>query len=363
MIYFITFVVTGFWAYKAKRGKKFYSVLIILWISLLAGLRDETIGTDILVYGNRTFEAARELNFQAFIQNTYFGLGIEPLYGLLNYIVALFTSNVHVLYFLVEFIMISLVYSRIFQLATPKDVVLGLLIFECLFMGSSYNLLRQGIAMSIVFFASQYLERKQYLKYIILSLIAVGFHSSAIIAVLFLIMYIVISKKNTIYTHIIIIITSCVITFLYSNVINILLDLGIISEKYLMYLGEVDKGLDIIVILIRIPMLLLILLFYKIYCEKNNSNNIINCFLVDILILEIILAELKVVSVPIYRISMYLSYFKMLAYPKLEEVLKNKRNKQIIVFFTVFYCLLVFVVLVMIRGNDEVYPYKTFLFK
>ena len=363
MIYFITFFVTGYWAYKAKKGKKVYSVLIILWISLLAGLRDETIGTDIMVYGNRTFEAANGLSFRAYIQSISVSMGIEPLYGLLNYIVAFFTPNVHVLYFFIEFIIINLVYSRLMQLETPRSVVLGLLIFECLFMGASYNLLRQGIAMSIIFFASQYLERKKYLKYILCTLIATGFHSSAIMGLLFLVMYIVIRKKNTIYTHILIIFASCVATLLYSSIINFLIYAGILSQKYLTYLDEANMGIDVIVILIRLPVLILILLFYKSYCKKNTTDGITNYFLVDIMILEIILAELKVISVPIYRISMYLSYFKMLAYPKLEQALENKKNKQIVIYFITFYCLLMFLVLVVIRGNDQVYPYKTFLFQ
>lgn len=360
MIYYITFFVTGFCAYEAKKGKKLFAYILIGWMIVLAGLRSETVGTDVLVYGNSLFESARTSDFSEYMFNNYNWYGIEPLYLLMTYFVSLVTSNVHILYFLIEFIIVGLVLSRLMQLEHPQSVLLGMFIFQCLFIGETFNLMRQSIAMAIIFFATQYFERRQYVRYLILVVIATGFHSTAIVGLLLLFIYLLLQKKNNMWIHLLIVMGSCVITFFYNEVLSKMIEFGIFSEKYSRYVNTAEGGFDFNIIILRLPILLLIFLFYKKY---QSQDRVTNSFLVDILILEIILAELRVLSDSIYRISLYLGYFKILAYPKLEEVLKKRTNKLIVMTLVILYCLIVFYYQIIIQGNNEIYPYETYLLK
>lgn len=71
-------------------------LLAILLPSFLAGYRDYTIGTDVLVYGNIWFHNAilsnNFWNYMEWANNSSIGV----LYATFNYVVSRFTSNVHI---------------------------------------------------------------------------------------------------------------------------------------------------------------------------------------------------------------------------------------------------------------------------
>ena len=80
------------------------TVFIALLIpSMLAGYRDYTIGTDVLVYGNYWFEMTKGLDLQSYVQWAT-ASSIGSLYALLNYTVSRFSENPHVFYFVLSFI-------------------------------------------------------------------------------------------------------------------------------------------------------------------------------------------------------------------------------------------------------------------
>ena len=72
-----------------------FAFLGLLIPSILAGVRDFSIGTDINVYGNIWFERAHNISLYQYLKwASVSSIGI--VYALLNYIVGLFTEDAHV---------------------------------------------------------------------------------------------------------------------------------------------------------------------------------------------------------------------------------------------------------------------------
>lgn len=78
------------------------------------------------------------------------------------------------------------------------NLFLGLIVYLTLFYLTSLSIIRQGLAMAIIMFSFHYIVEKKYLKYIIGCFIASMFHSSALIAMSFIPLYVLSNKKSLI---------------------------------------------------------------------------------------------------------------------------------------------------------------------
>lgn len=74
----------------------------------------------------------------------------------------------------------NLIYFSLRSKVNPKY---ALFIYLSMYMLVSFGMLRQICAVSIVVYSLRYIQKKQYLKYVFFTLLALGFHATAIVSI------------------------------------------------------------------------------------------------------------------------------------------------------------------------------------
>lgn len=170
------------------------SLIIILLTSILVAYRDYSIGTDTLMYAsiylnNANFEG-HEIGFRFLVK--FFNLFTnEPtfFFGFVCFLITFF-------YFLV---FKNLTYIK------SNNLIFLLLFFSLIFISSWYfsnitNGLRQGISLSIIYYALlRYFIFKKYFYFFIFYLIGLMFHYTSIFILPFLVIYHFISFRIFLY--------------------------------------------------------------------------------------------------------------------------------------------------------------------
>ena len=206
MIYIITFFISTIFVYLGDRykGNRIFSKVLliagVLCVSVLAGVRDLAIGTDIKTYGEWLFKGASSgISFFSFIKaNT----DIEPLFLTLVYAVAKFFSDSHWLYFAIGLLQYGFTLAGIMNFRGKISVPYSWLCFLLIFYGDTLNAMRQFIALAIAFWAFYYFFKGEYKKYVVWTIIAVLFHNTAIVSFFIAVIYFVLKNHNTFYTRV-----------------------------------------------------------------------------------------------------------------------------------------------------------------
>ena len=250
-IYIATFVSSSLFLYfssrvKTKRIRSLFAIIALLIPAILAGLRASTIGTDVRVYVVFYYEKA--LNSSSFID--YFSDLVssflsEPGYHLLNYVLSRVFKDYHWGLFFYQLISLILIYlglkrcERLFQ--TP--VWLGMMLYYFLLFNNSLNIMRQCMAVGFVFYGATYMFEKRYKRYVLFTVIALLFHTSSIISFVMLPMYMIlqqgksISQRKQIRPGCIFMLTFFILLIVGSQIITLLVNMGVIRAYYLEYLS------------------------------------------------------------------------------------------------------------------------------
>lgn len=207
-MYCVLFVFTTLFAYCTsaykRRNKRIhmliFGLITILLPCIFAGLRAETVGTDVLVYAKPVFSRAVQSSSLSRLCDRS---DLEIGYLFLAYITSRISSSLSLFLFLTEL----LCFVPVFIVAYRRDHVVPLwitiLVYLLLFYGSTLNVMRQSIAASLLLLAYQRFEDGHRFKALILVIVGSLFHKSMWIGILF---YVVVAlvlrnrlKKNNSY--------------------------------------------------------------------------------------------------------------------------------------------------------------------
>ncbi len=330
-------------------GFYFFSLLAILIPSILAGCRDYSIGTDVLTYGNYVFFSAAK-NADLFSLMGKYVTEIDPGYLVLNWLIARFVSDVHWFYFFFEFLVLILFYKSLYDNREKIQLWLGWFCLLTLFYSDTLNALRQSLAMAIILCGSKYIFNKKFLKYLAVVLVATLCHNTAIICILF---YFIAKLKSTV-SRTALVIASIVVMLFYQNVILLLVQVGALTSKFLRYTSGAQISFLLNPFLIRLPVLLLILFFYKKYVNNDQWGH----FLFLMLILDLVFSQIRSADAALYRVSLYFGVYKIIAYPKLVNALTGN-GRHIVEFVLFLFLIILWYYQIVIAGNNQVYPYTS----
>lgn len=218
-----------------------------------------------------------------------------------------------------------------------KYYVLGLIIFIG-YYGFIYEVeqLRNAKAVLIFLYSLRYAERREPWKYMLLNVIGMSFHTSAIV---YLLVYPFLNKESE-QKHRIIILAVCLVIFLfripiitatYDFFINI--SLGHIKERLITYkYAQLQQGLPLKLSISSLSTifsyLLLTLVGYNRLTEENKTNNLfINLFILYA-VCHLCFYEIGVLST---RVSALFIFAYVVLYPNLIASLETKTNKLLLV--------------------------------
>lgn len=187
MLYLTLFAVSAILLYFAQKSYARWPMMfwVIAYASIAAmcffsGARDNTIGTDIGVYGLETWHTAR-----SYMGDFWEGSGHvrrEPLYFAINYVAAALSNRFGMALFLIQFAMMA------FQLHALKrymDIVplwLSALVFNLYFFNLNLNLMCQGIAVAVFLWSIRFCESRDFKKLLLCAVICFFIHKSSAIA-------------------------------------------------------------------------------------------------------------------------------------------------------------------------------------
>lgn len=323
---------------KVEKLIYIFTVGVALCIpSVLAGMRDYSIGTDVLTYGNIWFYNAVGSDFKVYT-NWATSSSIGYLYAVINYIVAHFTINPHYFYFIYNFIENIIIFIAIYKNRDVVNVPLSMMTYYLLFYNLFLNVLRQGMALSLILLGFSLLREKRYVSFLIIVYIAVLFHNTAGIAVIFLLLYIFLKKNITLqsnlktikvvkkqdiinlqlfFERIIIIFLIIIIVILFEDIIRYLGSLGLVGDRYLMYINTEGVSGGVYQHLLGFCMPTLILFCIN---RSNLKFNIDYNFLFFVIITSTCFSFLMNKYTFLSRITLYFDIFFIISLP---YILKN----------------------------------------
>ncbi|NMA73042.1 MAG: EpsG family protein, partial [Bacteroidales bacterium] len=207
-----------------KINHRFARGIVFLTLWLIAGLR-YNVGRDFANY-------LREFNFLLYGRVSW--IDFEPGYRLLSSAIALFTTNAQYLFLVTSFITLWFVFKAIDK--HSESFYLSLFLFVAMyFYFNSFNEVRHYMAVSISFYGTRYLAKRDFTKYAITIVIASLFHYSALI-MLFAYFFVTRNYRRT--TYLMAIGIAVLIRILYFRIIPIVVPLIPRYANYLYYHRE-----------------------------------------------------------------------------------------------------------------------------
>ena len=387
IIYLFCFFISILLLYYSNRiknndlAKKIITYVALLIPCVLAGLRASNIGTDINVYLKNLFLSASASNsFKSYLSMGWFLLwknvyvnNYEMGFVSIVYIVTKITNNMQCVLFIVQALVIFPLYNGLKKYDFLKNKLwLSMLVYYLMLYNVSLNLMRQFIGISFVFWGLSCIinrDKHSALKYIILQILGMLFHTSSIIGIIILAIYFLLrsNKKlkylrlsnkvvniNVIYGVGILLISFLLIMNL--NILNSILNL-FNFDRYDAYISGNVIFLASKVIRI-IPIISIFIYVRKSFLQKDNAW----FYLVIYLLNEVVLAQLSSVAGGSHsgRVGYAFQMFSIISLPLLCESIDNKKSKKIINCLLGIYLIFYWWYVFAYQGYNETIPFKAF---
>ena len=369
--YLITFGISIGLFYSTQKYKfpkyqeRFIIMLAVVIPCILAALRAETIGTDVLVYAKPLFD--RAVGSQTFIDfysssiynyistwNVHNVSRFEIGYLIIVYVIAKTTRLFPVLLFVTQLIINLLIYKGLEKSSIGNKAWVGMLIFYFMVFNRTLNLMRQSMAIAVIVFAFHYLENKSYKKYILCILISLLFHTSGLMGLVIFLMYYVMCEKKTNHRILRLVTVSLagVIIIISLNYISTLLSyIGL--GHYKSYINGTISFMPR-QILLRVPIFVIYFMFRKQLSQKSENAD----YFFLLMFFDLLASQLSSVNEVSGRISLFFSVFALFVYAEIWNVAFQKENRFLIKFLILGYIAVFWYYQYVYMGYNHTVPYQ-----
>lgn len=369
-IYIIGFFLSLVFLYVAERRDfkgKSAKILVLLGLvipCLIAGLRSYKVGTDVETYvrplflaagARETFAEYIKLEYSRFGWDFNFVADFEIGFTVLVFIVQRMFNDLQVLLFVVQALIIIPIYKGLRAFGKSQPVWLGMAVFYLMFYNQSLNLIRQWIAMSLLFYAFHFLRDRKYRKYFAVWLVAVTFHTTALVGLIVFGIYHVVATENS---------YGKVVKMLLIALVGAIAIFGVeimtkVLELFGLNYGGYIKGTLTLLpnqILYRVPILVLFLLQWNRIKKTDRHAH----FYLLMVIFDLLTSQLTSIYVHSGRVGVYFSEYYMLAYPALYASSAKKDNRKVIKWAILAFLCVYWWYVYVLGGTSETVPYKFF---
>ena len=286
----------------------FYSLVAILLPSVLAGFRDETVGTDVVNYPVACYNIAEHFD-SLFL--TLVTSQSEPIFTLLVYWGYL-KGDLSWSLFFVQLFTMSFMYIAIYMYHDKLKMWKAYMIFMFLFYNMSLNLMRQTMALSVCML-SYVLMIKGKSRWCILTLVlALLCHSSSVIFIipLLLYQYMVVKKKRIPYYFFLVILLAVV---LLKPITSFIISIGVLSQHYLAYIEDPTSMFS----LTNVMSQFLLFLFMKLLSNQIENKGRYMAYVLTIAFMSLIFIGVSMVSMWSCRIAFFFEILYVINFPYL----------------------------------------------
>ncbi|KAA6352594.1 Transmembrane protein EpsG [termite gut metagenome] len=309
VIYIFVIAVLLLIDYSRKSNGKIASMALFIVI-IVSGIR-ENVGYDFANY----------VSFYL-LENAS-----EPGFNLINRGLKLFGLNYHWMFILFSFATIIFVFKGIKYYTLHTNIAFFIYILIPGLYLNSFSIVRQAIAIAILFYGYRFLYNKKLVKYTIIVIAAASFHYSSLFAIPFFLVSLKV-KKMKYWIYYLVIIASIFLSKI--NFIPMIFEKVLGSTSYLTYAAYDDGGISFSKILILNIFILIILFFYK---RMSDIDKTMFFFLVLAVSIVTIFGSIGAVT----RFSYYFRIFEIILISDVIYLLKSKYNKLILLVFVLGY--------------------------
>lgn len=318
-------------------------IAIAFFMSVFAGMRDVTVGTDIEVYGFSTF---RNCFYSTSVTEYLEIYTSDYLYYCVNWCISRITTDFQVYLFGLQLISSVLICKMAYDYMEECSITMLIITYLLFYYATSFNILRQSVAVMIVLCNAKHIGKKRYYLSV---LIAYFFHASALVCMIIPVLNKIMKSKYAAYIFNAVI---GVVIAVALNLENVVRYIPFISDKYLSYLSSGNSDMRLNYLIVKIIMLLSIYAFYAI-CKNKEKTRI---FMI-LLLFDIIFYALSAKVAYIYRLSYYFGVHIILLIPLISKSMTKVQNK--VFFDIVMICMLIlhWIVRYQIIKYDGILPY------
>lgn len=352
VFYLVSFMAAAALMYLGLRYSKKIVIGLALAIPVLVGGLRYNVGTDYPSY-ERMFNAFLGSSFaDYFTNNTY---NVEPGFFALIKACQFISDQPYVLFIASSLLTILFFYYGLKNIQASHKSLLYLLFLVIVFP-ITLNATRQGIAISIIFFAITHLMKGNTKRFLLLTAFAATFHLSAVIGLAaYPAFKLLTRKKDDVMPSRFLLrstVATAVIIVLAPVLFHLVTQLSMF-EKYANY-SDYVSGVSATMIAFKISMILIVTYFYK---KMSSKNPFIRMYFVLALI-EITTIGLWFSSAAIFRISLFFTPFTLILISELPEAFKTRVDKTILQILCVLFCIVYFYVAYFVAGQAEIIPYQ-----
>lgn len=325
----------------------FVMLSMVVLLSLFSGLRGMSVGVDTgsiyydsyyLPYciNNQPYNGT-EIGFYVIIKAGYF------LFHSYNGV--LITASA---------ITIGFSLAGLWHFKERVNIIFAFLIYLSFIYFTSFNTVRQYIAVSIIFFAFRYIDKRQYVRYFIAATIAFTVHNSALICLVIPIFKLIENRKKLVFALFILIVTGFI--FLPDVVDVVINQFGFGAYASREYIDKINFELSITnlsIVILYAPAFIVIFVFRKKLIKKDNRNKL----LLLIFAIAFVCALLKLYMVWLSRLMVYFSLPMCILLPQCIKLCDTGKGSMALKVMLVMYCFGYFVINYIILGNGMIYPY------
>lgn len=354
IFYLLSFSTAALLMYYGFKRKNNVFVWMSLAIPILIGALRFDVGTDYNTYIS-IYNHFSQLSVPQYLslQN----LDVEIGYYLMVQLSNLLNGGYPLVFAISSFLTIYFFYLGLKRYDIKYKASVYFLYLTVLFP-FTFNSVRQGIAISICFYAFSFIIERIPKKYLLWILVAAIFHKSA----LFLLPFYFINrfiKKNTEGKYNFILVKSLLFAmgiYLALPYIYEVLQNFSFFDKYSAYQTIAVEGNNYIFYL-KLLLLGVILLFYK----RIVSQSEMNIYFVIFFILDIVLSTLGFASPFIKRVALYFSLFSPLLLFAIPSTFSDRLGKFVSYSFLILYGILYFYLAFYLMGQSAIFPYQSII--
>ena len=324
---------------KKVRKKVFVSIGLAIPI-LMSALR-YNVGTDFNTYVDM-YNAIKNSNVNI----------VEGLFSVICKI-AIELGNVQYMFAIYSILTIIFIYKALEYNKDRYSLSLCFFLYLFFYFVTSFNLVRQALAVAIVFYSYRYLTEKNLKKFVFWVLIASLAHKTALV---FLPLYFIVpkNKEKISKTQLIQVISIMIIMMIVLNFDTLLQYITNFSmfEKYTIYTNAVkteNKSL-----ILKLFLLGIFLCFRKQLKAYEGKNNIY----IVLFVIGVLLEFTGFFSAFVKRIAIYFTISDIYLITCLPKIF-NKKDRNIILLAIICYTIVFFTISFYIKEQSNVIPYRT----
>lgn len=331
---------------------------------LIAGLRAKSVGTDVDTYVRPLFLAAGiSESFWDYLTVGYSQYGwdinivsdFEIGFTVLVFVVQRIFGDLQVLLFVIQALTIIPIYKGLRAFGKTQPVWMGMAVYYLMFFNYSLNMMRQWIAMALLFYAFQFLVAGKYRRYFVIWAIALTFHTTAFLGLATFAIYHLVARENS-YGKTIKMLLICVIGAV--SILGLEIMTKVLNMMGFNYGSYISGTLQLMPnqILYRLPLLLLFFVQWKRIKKIDKHAR----YYLLMVILDLLASQLISIYAHSGRVGIYFSEYYMLAYPALYVSASKSDNRKVIRWFVLIFLCVYWWYVYAFGGTGETVPYEFF---